>query len=99
MLNFFALVLCGTVLYRTAVAGTDKTLVSWVSLANTTQQGGSILTIPDGDRFHDAIVFGERASGKWMAGSDSFHRTQADQDANAVDTAGPDALVRDRDRV
>ena len=57
-------------------AGTDKTLVSWVCLANTTQQGGSALTIQRGDQF-DGIVFGERAAGKWMAGSDFFDRTQA----------------------
>ena len=44
-----------------ALAGTDKTLVSWVILDNTTQQGGSALTIQRGDQF-DGIVFGEKAS-------------------------------------
>jgi hypothetical protein len=45
---------------RTAVAAaTDKTLVSWVCLANLTQQGGSALTIQRGDQF-DGIVFGEQ---------------------------------------
>jgi len=29
-------------------AQTDKTLVSWVTLANTTQRGGSVLTIQSG---------------------------------------------------
>jgi hypothetical protein len=61
-----------TILAGSAVAGpaltADKTLVSWVSLANTTQQGGSALTIQSGDRF-DGIVFGERVAVKWMAGS------------------------------
>jgi hypothetical protein len=71
----------------------DKTLVAWVSLANLNQRGGSVLTIQDGDRF-DAIVFGERTRGKWMAGSDNFRRTQADQHANAAEAAGPDTLVQ-----
>ena len=87
MLSFAILALCGT-----AAAETDKTLMSWVTLANTSQQGGSALTIQDGERF-DAIVFGERARGKWMAGSNFFRRTQTDQDANAAETAGSDALV------
>ena len=72
---------------------TDKTLVSWVCLANTTQQGGSALTIQSGTRF-DAIVFGEKAAGKWMAGSDGFARTQGDQQANAVEKADGKTLVQ-----
>ncbi len=74
-------------------ASADKTLVAWASPANLNQQGGSVLTIQSGDRF-DAIVLGERVRGKWMAGSEFFHRTQADQDANAAETAGSDALVQ-----
>ena len=76
-----------------AAAGTDKTLVSWVTLANTTQQGGSALTIQQGDQF-DAIVFGERAPGKWMAGSNFFKRTQGDQQANAVEKADGKTLIQ-----
>ena len=76
-----------------AVAGTDKTLVSWVVLDNTTQQGGSALTIQQGSRF-DAIVFGERAAGKWMAGSDGFTRTQGNQQANAAETADARTLIQ-----
>jgi len=72
---------------------TDKTLVSWVCLANTTQQGGSALTIQAGTRF-DAIVFGEKAAGKWMAGSDWFARTQNDQTANAVEPADGQTLIQ-----
>ena len=71
----------------------EKTLVAWVSLENLDQQGGSALTIQSGPQF-DAIVFGERARGRWMAGSDNFRRTQKDQDANAVETAAPDTLVQ-----
>jgi sucrose-6-phosphate hydrolase SacC (GH32 family) len=81
MIGFTTLALCGA-----AAAGTDKTLVSWVTLDNLTQQGGSALTIQRGDQF-DAIVFGERAVGKWMAGSDGFTRTQGNQQANAVEKA------------
>lgn len=40
VISFATLALCGAVL-----AGSDKTLVSWVCLPNTTQQGGSALTI------------------------------------------------------
>jgi len=76
-----------------AAAGTDKTLVSWVCLANTSQQGGSALTIQCGDQF-DGIVFGERVSGKWMAGSDTFKRTQGDQQANAVEKADDKTLIQ-----
>lgn len=76
-----------------AVAGTDKTLVSWVTLANTTQQGGSALTIQSYDRF-DGIVFGEKVAGKWMSGSEGFARTQGDQQANAVEKADSKTLVQ-----
>lgn len=81
-----------------AVAGaegnsTDKTLVSWVALANATQRGGSVLTLQRGDQF-DGIVFGERAEGRWMAGSEFYRRTPAGQAASAVERAGPDTLVQ-----
>jgi len=76
-----------------AAAGTDKTLVSWVILDNTTQQGGSALTIQRGDQF-DGIVFGERAPGKWMAGSNFYARTQGDQQANAVEKADGKTLIQ-----
>lgn len=75
----------------------DKTLVAWVYLANTTQQGGSVLTLdhgrPPGDVF-DAIVLGERAPGKWMGGSNFLDRTPQDQSAYPRETAGPDTLVQ-----
>ena len=76
-----------------AAAGTDKTLVSWVALANTSQRGGSALTIQRGDLF-DAIVFGEREPGKWMAGSNGFVRTQGDQRGNAAETPGDNRPVQ-----
>jgi sucrose-6-phosphate hydrolase SacC (GH32 family) len=71
----------------------DKTLVAWVIPANLTQQGGSALTIQSGDRF-DAIVFGERARGRWMAGSNFFRRTPADQQSYPVETADDTTMVQ-----
>ena len=54
-----------------------KTLEAWVSLDNLQQAGGAAIGIQtlDGGTF-DAIVFGERETGCWMAGSDNFSRTQ-----------------------
>jgi hypothetical protein len=55
-----------------------KTLEAWVRLNSLTQRGGGVISIqtPDGNEF-DAIVFGEREPGKWMAGSDGFRRTSS----------------------
>ena len=72
----------------------DKTLVVWVSLADTRQQGGSALTLIDSAERFDAIVFGEIARGKWMAGSDFFHRTPRDQSAFPVETADSKTLLQ-----
>lgn len=75
----------------------DKTLVAWVYPANTRQRGGSALTLDAGpsaaDNF-DGIVFGERTPGKWMAGSNFYRRTPADQSAYRLETAGLDTLVQ-----
>jgi len=87
------LLLCAASVQAVEGAGTDKTLVAWVSPANLTQQGGSALTVQSGDRF-DAIVFGERARGRWMAGSDSFRRTQANQDGYPAETADNETIVQ-----
>lgn len=73
---------------------TDKTLVVWVSPANLTQQGGSVLTLENPNNVFDAIVLGERATGKWMAGSDGFARTEKDQAAQPPETAGPGQFVQ-----
>ena len=48
----------------------DKTLVAWVSPANLTQRGGSVLTIEKPGGVFDAIVLGELAPANWMPGSD-----------------------------
>jgi sucrose-6-phosphate hydrolase SacC (GH32 family) len=84
-------VVCG--LSACGHAAPTKTLVAWVYLDNTTQQGGSALTIQRGKQF-DAIVFGEKAAGKWMAGSNYFRRTQDDQQSNAAETAAADTLIQ-----
>jgi hypothetical protein len=72
----------------------DKTLVAWVAPATLTQRGGSVLTIIDKQERFDAIVFGERATGKWMAGSDFFRRTPADQQAQPPETADANTVVQ-----
>lgn len=74
---------------------TDKTMVVWAAPANLTQRGGSALTVDmaNPDAF-DAIVLGELAPGKWMAGSTLGKRTQRDQSAYAAETVGPDEFVQ-----
>lgn len=56
----------------------EKTLEVWVQLATLDQSGGGVMTVqtPDGIHF-DSIVFAERASREWMAGSDGFTRTES----------------------
>ncbi len=76
-----------------SILAEDKTLVSWVALANLTQQGGSALTLQSGDAF-DGIVFGERVRGTWMAGSDHYCRTQREQVQNTRETADASTFVQ-----
>lgn len=65
---------------RTAPLTSDlkaKTLEAWVKLDGLKQQGGGVLSVESpGGAVFDAIVFGERERGHWMAGSDNFSRTQ-----------------------
>ena len=93
---------CGILLIFAAAASaaaqdaiTDKTMVVWAAPANLTQRGGSALTVDmaNPDAF-DAIVFGELAPQKWMAGSTLGKRNQRNQDAYAAETAGPDDFVQ-----
>ena len=72
----------------------DKTLVACVSLANSNQRGGSVLTLIDKAERFDAIVFGEITPGRWMAGSDFFRRTPNEQAAWPAESAGPNTLVQ-----
>jgi hypothetical protein len=57
-----------------------RTLTAWVRLANLSQKGGAVISLQslDGNVF-DAIVFGEKEAGHWMAGSDGFQRTKSFQ--------------------
>ena len=54
-----------------------KTLEAWIQLDNLTQQGGGALTVQSktGSLF-DAIVFGEKKTAHWVAGSDHFNRSE-----------------------
>ena len=72
----------------------DKTLVVWAAPSNLTQRGGSVLSVDDLHENFDGIVFGERKSATWMAGSEFYRRTAADQSAWAAETAGPDEFVQ-----
>lgn len=71
----------------------DKTLVAWVSPADLQQRGGGVVSLMEDERF-DAIVLGEKRQGVWMAGSDFFRRTQADQSAAAPETVQPGQQVQ-----
>ena len=70
----------------------DKTLVVWVSPANLTQRGGSVLTIEKPGGAFDGIVLGELAPAKWMPGSNGFSRTRKDQESFPTETADNTSL-------
>jgi hypothetical protein len=74
---------------------TAKTLISWVSLANLTQQSGSALTIenPTGNDVFDAIVFGEATAGQWMNGSNNFLRTVGNNGGPAETVGEPGEVM------
>ncbi|MEA1952459.1 MAG: GH32 C-terminal domain-containing protein, partial [Planctomycetota bacterium] len=72
----------------------DKTLVVWAAPADLTQRGGSVLTIEKTQDVFDAIVFGELATSKWMAGSNGLSRTQRNQDGSPAETADANTLVQ-----
>jgi sucrose-6-phosphate hydrolase SacC (GH32 family) len=73
---------------------TDKTFVAWVAPANLMQHGGSALTLDDHHGHFDGLVFGERAPARWMAGSDSYRRTQLKQDDWPAETTDANTLVQ-----
>ena len=77
---------------KTTIA--DKTLVAWVTPANLTQGGGSVLTIEKSGGTFDAIVLGELAKAKWMAGSNVHARTEKNQEDSPTETATPEMLVQ-----
>ena len=59
-----------------------KTLEVWVQLTDLDQRAGGAVTLQtlDGGVF-DSIVFGERESRRWIAGSNSFVRTRSIKNA------------------
>jgi len=76
------------------VVFTDKTMVAWVSPANLAQKGGSVLTIENPGGVFDAIVLGELARARWMAGSNNYLRTQKEQSGYPAETADARTLVQ-----
>jgi len=55
-----------------------KTLEVWISLANLEQRGGGAICVQSSSgAVFDAVVFGEKEPGKWMAGSNGFARWQS----------------------
>jgi sucrose-6-phosphate hydrolase SacC (GH32 family) len=72
----------------------DKTFVAWVSLSNTTQRGGSVLTLENLPGQFDALVFGEIEPARWMAGSDFFRRTSKSQAGWAAETSEQGTLIQ-----
>jgi hypothetical protein len=84
-----------TAFVRTAPLTRDlkaKTLEAWVVLSTLKQGGGGVMSVQSKDgQVFDAIVYGERQAGKWIAGSTGFQRTR-DLDA-AAETASPRELI------
>jgi hypothetical protein len=83
-----------TAFVRTEPLGRElkaKTLEAWLTLANLDQHGGGVISVEtqNGGLF-DAIVFGERQPGKWIAGSNGFVRTR---DLNGPAETATNALV------
>jgi hypothetical protein len=73
-----------------------KTLIAWVSLNDVTNSSrGSALTIQNNANgsIFDAIVYGEAAAQKWMAGSNGFARTQNPQEYGTEETVQEPAEV------
>ena len=59
-----------------AAALEGKTLEAWVQLEGHEQRGGAAISLQSRDGvIFDAIVFGEREPGRWMAGSNNFARS------------------------
>jgi hypothetical protein len=88
----------GTSAYMATASGASlstplsaKTLVAWVSPATLNQSGGSALTVEntsDPDTF-DAIDYAERVPNQWMAGSDAWQRSAADNGGAAETVTSP----------
>ncbi len=72
-----------------------RTLVSWVSLDNLTQESGSAITIENhvGADTFDGIVYGERISGQWMNGSNFFSRSVPNNGGAVETTTNPGEVM------
>lgn len=74
---------------------TAKTLVAWAYLRDMSTTGGALLSLTNGagDPNFDGIVFAERTSRQWMAGSEYWHRSPVDN-AGAAETASSSHLLQ-----
>jgi hypothetical protein len=77
---------------------TSKTLVSWVSINNLDQLGGgSALSLQigggNGAAGFDGIVYAERQPRQWMAGSNGFSRTVANNGGPPQNAAEPTEVM------
>lgn len=72
----------------------DKTFVAWVSNVDLDQRGGSVITLEDRKGHFDALVYGEIAPRRWMAGSETFARTQMDQSKWTEEAAPNDRKIQ-----
>jgi hypothetical protein len=69
-----------------------KTLEVWAALENLAQRGGGLVSVEsNGGQTFDAVVFGEREPGKWIAGSEGFQRTK-DLDPQTENTRRTDLV-------
>ncbi|MEZ6131555.1 MAG: DUF1553 domain-containing protein [Planctomycetaceae bacterium] len=92
-----ALMLDGASFVETAVLTTgvqQKTLEAYVQLDDLEQRGGGVLSIQttDGGIF-DAIVYGERDPGQWLAGSNGFARTESFDAPPETETVSQPILI------
>ena len=68
---------------------TEKTLTALVQLDNLDQRGGGVISLQtSGGGVFDAIVFGEKESRRWMAGSNGFVRTSSFQGTEEKEATG-----------
>ncbi len=72
----------------------DKTFVVWTAPSSLNQRGGSVLTLDDGQKNFDGIVFGEIEPKKWMPGSENYNRTSRDQKQWGSETSDGKEMIQ-----